>query len=356
MPYPVRLNPRLDEARVNLVRWGGQMGMTGPAPGLPRGAAWNEEDLRDFDFALCAAGIAPAATAAELDLASSWLCWGTYGDDYYPAVFGQGRNLAAAKAQNRRLLGFMPLGQPSPAPPPANPLEAGLADLWPRTASSLDEHQRRQFREAVVIMIDSWVWEIADHIINRIPDPVDYLEMRRQTFGSSLTMALARFAGGPAVPPEIYQTRPVAALEKSASDYACLLNDVFSYQKEIEFEGEIHNGVLAAQNFFNCDIGSAVGIVNDLMTARIRQFERILAVELPAISEQYHLDADARTGLDQYVQQLQDWMSAILNWHQRCDRYAEQQLRKRYHCPPGYVAGTFTGLGTQAARIPSRPA
>ena len=353
MPYPVRLNPRLDEARENLVRWGGQMGMTGPAPGLPRGAAWNEEDLRDFDFALCAAGIAPAATAAELDLASSWLCWGTYGDDYYPAVFGQGRNLAAAKAQNRRLLGFMPLGQPSPAPPPANPLEAGLADLWPRTASSLDEHQRRRFREAVVIMIDSWVWEIADHIINRIPDPVDYLEMRRQTFGSSLTMALARFAGGPAVPPEIYQTRPVAALEKSASDYACLLNDVFSYQKEIEFEGEIHNGVLAAQNFFNCDIGSAVGIVNDLMTARIRQFERILAVELPAISEQYHLDADARTGLDQYVQQLQDWMSAILNWHQRCDRYTERHLRKRYHNPPGYFAGTFTGLGTQAARIPS---
>ena len=57
------------------------------------------------------------------------------------------------------------------------------------------------------------------------------------------------------VPPEIYHTRTMRALENSAADYACLINDVFSYQKEIEFEGELHNCVLVVQNFLDCDRG-----------------------------------------------------------------------------------------------------
>ena len=43
------------------------------------------------------------------------------------------------------------------------------------------------------------------------------------------------------------------SLENAAADYACLTNDVFSYQKEIEFEGELHNGVLVVQNFLDVD-------------------------------------------------------------------------------------------------------
>jgi germacradienol/geosmin synthase len=72
--------------------------------------------------------------------------------------------------------------------------------------------------------------------------------MRRKTFGSDLTMSLSRLSHGQTVPPEIYRTRPIRALENSAADYACLLNDVFSYQKEIQFEGEIHNCILVVQN------------------------------------------------------------------------------------------------------------
>jgi germacradienol/geosmin synthase len=34
-------------------------------------------------------------------------------------------------------------------PPPANPFETGLADLWIRTASPMTIDQRRQFRQGV---------------------------------------------------------------------------------------------------------------------------------------------------------------------------------------------------------------
>jgi germacradienol/geosmin synthase len=350
MPYPFRPNPRLEIARENLIGWSRQMGIIGPAPGVPREAAWTEADLRLFDYALCSAGLVPQAGQPELDLASCWLCWASYGDDFYPAVFGLGRNLVGARAQNRRLLALMPLDA-GPAPAPAGPLEAGLHDLWNRSTPPMTPAARMNLRDAVMAMVESWIWELAGEIGNRIPDPVDYLEMRRRTFGCSLTMTLARLASGPRLPEAIFAAQAMAVLEETASDYACLLNDVFSYQKEIEFEGQVHNGVLSVQQFLNCDLRSAVGIVNDLMTARLRQFERTVAQELPELADQHALDADGRHALRQYVTQLQDWLASIMHWHRNCGRYSEQHLRQRYGDPPARPIGALTGLGTQAARL-----
>lgn len=55
------------------------------------------------------------------------------------------------------------------------------------------------------------------------------------------------------MPDEVYRSGPMRSLENAAADYACLMNDVFSYRKEIEYEGEIHNALLVVQNFFDCD-------------------------------------------------------------------------------------------------------
>jgi germacradienol/geosmin synthase len=300
---------------------------------------------------LCAAGIAPAADQPELDLGSAWLCWGTYGDDYYPAAFGRGRNPAPAKAQNRRLLALMPLDAGAQAPPPANPLERGLADLWARTAASLAIGQKHEFREAVAVMVDSWLWELDGRFLHRIPDPVDYLEMRRHTFGCLLTKSLARIGRGGQVPPEIWQTRTLQALEDTAANYACLLNDIYSYQKEIEFEGEIFNGVLAVQDFLGCSTGQAIEVVHDLMTSRMRQFERIVTAELPALCDEHDLGQPTRDALYQRAQELQDWMAAIAHWHAHCGRYRETDLISRYRARPRPAAGRPSGLGTSAARI-----
>ncbi len=362
MPYQLVLNPHLDQAREHLVRWSRALGLLRPAPGMPRTAAWTEDDLRAFDFALCAAGINPDASADELDLASCWLCWGTYGDDYFPSVFGRSKNMSGARAQHRRLAAFMPLDDPGHAPAPAGPLEASLGDLWARTVPSMTAGQRRQFRDAVMVMLDAWLWELADEMINRIPDPVDYVEMRRQTFGSALTMTLTRMAHGVNVPPEIFQTRVMQSLENAASDYACLMNDVFSYQKELEFEGEAHNAILSVRDFLGCGSADAVKVVSDLMTARMRQFERVQEAEVPALVELYQLDQQAKDSLDAYLEQLQHWLSGILNWHRGCDRYPEAALLRRYGAAPSRVGGPagapgfgtlagIAGLGTSAARL-----
>jgi germacradienol/geosmin synthase len=347
MPYTARVNANLERSRQHCIDWARQMGMLESLPGGI--GIWDEENLALFDFAVCAARIHPDASGPELNQSSAWLTWGTYGDDYFPAVFGSTGDMAAAKVFNARLPMFMPLNCGT-TPPPANAVEKGLADLWMRTAFPMPMAHRRQFRQGVEAMTTSWLWELANHIQHRIPDPVDYVEMRRKTFGSDLTMNLARITRAARIPPEVFRTRAVRALENSAQDYACFTNDIFSYQKEIEFEGELHNCVLVVQKFLDVGRGRAVSVVNDLMTSRMRQFEHIIATELPFLMDELGLDAYARKALDEYIVGLQDWMAGILDWHLLSGRYPEPALRRRYRRPPQRLARP-TGLGASAAVI-----
>ena len=187
---------------------------------------------------------------------------------------------------------------------------------------------RRLFRRAIEDMTESWLWELANQTQNRIPDPIDYVEMRRKTFGSDLTMSLSRLTQEDGIPPEVFRTRTMQNIDNSAADYACLTNDVFSYQKEIEFEGELNNGVLVVQNFLNCDIPQAVAIVNDLMTSRAKQFQHIVATELPGLCNDFNLDSSARKKLYDYIKRLEQWMCGVLRWHRAVDRYKEFELRQ----------------------------
>jgi germacradienol/geosmin synthase len=350
MPFASRLSPHLPAARRNGLAWGREMGFLAPQPGVPGSYIWDEHKLAAFDFALCAAGLHPDGDAAGLDLATQWLTWGTYGDDYYPAVFGRRRDLAGARAATERLPAFMPLDG-TPPPPPANALERGLADLWRRTARPMRADARSAFRDSVERMTAAWLWELGNQAQHRVPDPVDYIEMRRLTFGADMTMTLSRLSRGRTLPPDVYASGPLMSLEHAAADYAALVNDVFSYQKEIEYEGELHNGILVTEAFFGCGRDPALGIVADLLRSRMRQFLHIAAHELPVLCDDLELDEDARTALARYVRELEDWMSGILNWHRGCRRYDEDELRR----PPGagrVLAGP-TGLGTAAARFSS---
>ncbi|TDD83393.1 terpene synthase family protein [Actinomadura rubrisoli] len=346
MPYPARVNPHRERARQNVIAWCGAMGMYEPLPRHPV-PLWTAERLAGFEFAICAASLDPDASPEALDLGTQWLAWGTFGDDYFPAVFNRDRDMAGAKIFNARVPGFMPLDCGA-TPVPENPFEQGLADLWHRTASPMGARGRAEFREAVEHMVESWLWELNNHLQGRVPDPVDYLEMRRRTFGSELTMALSRIEHAAEIPAEVFQTRTLREIDASVMDVGCLINDVFSYQKEMEYEGEVNNGVLAVENFLDCGRDEALPIVNDLMSARRRQFEHLVSAELPVLSDELALDDTARAGLAAYVEELRDWIAGILKWHHETHRYDER--------PPQRTTGPSrlfkpTGLGTSAFHL-----
>ncbi|MFE3580856.1 terpene synthase family protein [Streptomyces vinaceus] len=352
MPFPLTLSPHLDLARRELVLWSRQMGLLEPQPGDPGSDIWDEDKLVGMDFALCAAGIDPDATPEALCLAAQWLTWGTYADDYYPKVFAGSKSPAAARAATDRLVSMIPV-DPAEAPEPFTAMERGLKELWARTAAGMGPAVRAEFRGHLVGMLDSWVWEIGNAVVNRIPDPVDYAEMRRFTFGTYMTMFLAKLGHeGDGVPPEVHRDGVMRSLESAAADVGCITNDLFSYQKEIEVEGEVHNHVLVTQNFFDIDYPRAFAIVADLMVQRTKEFEHIRDHQLPVLYEDRGLDARARASLDAYVRELEDWMAAVLNWHRSVRRYRDEDLHpKTGGSTPGARLGQSSSFGMAAARI-----
>ncbi|MFT7840933.1 germacradienol/geosmin synthase [Saccharothrix sp. BKS2] len=348
MPYPLALSPHWKDALDHNVEWCGAMGIYDDVPGI-----WTPEKVRGYDYALCSAGIDPDGTLDQITLSSDWLAWGTYGDDYYPYVYGRSPDLAAAKVATERLKQFMPVEGESPITP-ANPLERGLADLWRRTADPMPVGYREDFRHAVAKMIDAWLWELHNQRLNRIPDPIDYVEMRRRTFGSDLTKSLAKFGHGNTVPPEVYRTRVVQNMENAASDYAWMINDLVSYRKEVQYEGELHNLVLVVRNFLDVGFKRAYQVVHDLQTARMEQFQHIVDIELPALFEDLDLDRPARDTLLKYAAELQDWMAAIVEWHFKTYRYGDAALEE-HNRPrePVVIRSPLgpTGLGTSSTRL-----
>jgi germacradienol/geosmin synthase len=354
-PFELRLNPHLDATRRNAADWAERMGFLAPDPALSGSGLWNRRQFIGFDFALCSAGIDPDGTGPELDLSADWLAWGTYGDDFYPAAFGRGRDLSAAIEQHRRLLACMPLDL-GVAPPAANSLELGLQDLWQRTASAFDERARAEFRTAVERMLEGWLWELHTEGQNRVPDPVDYVEMRRDAFGSDLTMSLARLRAGRTVPDEVWNARPLKWMEAAAMDAVCLLNDVVSYHKEIEYEGQLVNGVVVIEEYLGVDRCEAVRLAAALADARIEQFEMVEANDLPGVAEEYGLDADAKAAVESYAEDLRNWIAAIHKWHlDGTDRYDEATLRRQYDFGPGSTAPHGVGRFLEAGGAGEAP-
>jgi germacradienol/geosmin synthase len=358
-PFPLRISPHVESVRRHAVDWAEQMGFLRPDPALPGSGLWNRRQFEGFDFGPCSAAIDPEATPEELDASTDWLAWGTYGDDYYPAVFGRGRHLGAAIAQHNRLIEFMPLDLGA-TPVPANPIELGLADLWRRTAAGFDERARAEFRLSVEDMLEGWLWELHQEGQNRVPDPVDYVEMRRQTFGADMTMSLARLRAGRGIPVGVWKSGPLQAMELSAMDALGLLNDLCSYQKEIEYEGQLINGVVVVEEYLGCGRDEAVAVVAALANARLEQFEMVGATELPGLIEDFGLDEEGRKALEAYVEGMRNWVAAVQYWHlDVTDRYREGTLKRQFGFGPGstaaYGVGRFLEAGRgEAAAVPAR--
>jgi len=345
MPFQVELSPHLEGARGRLTPWAHRMGV------LQEGI-WDEDKLVAYDLPLCAAGMDPDATPEALDLSSQWLAWGTYGDDYYPLVFGNRRDFGGAKLCTERLSACM-TAEGEEVPVPTNGMERGLIDLWARTTAEMTPDQRHAFKAAVTTMTESWLWELSNQLQHRIPDPIDYLEMRRATFGADVTKNLCRLGLGPEIPPEVYRSGAVRSLENAAIDYAMLTNDVFSYQKEVQYEGEVHNAILVVQNFFGCDYPTALRVIHDLMTQRMQQFQHVAANELPVLYEDFKLSPEVREAMGVYAVELQNYMAGILKWHQDCHRYGAADLARRAHgfVPDQVPALPLTWTGTPVSAV-----
>jgi germacradienol/geosmin synthase len=215
----------------------------------------------------------------------------------------------------------------APSPPPANVLERSLLDLWARTARVLPRAGLRQLRSSTETMFRAWAWEVSNHVLHRIPDPIDYVTMRPRTLGADIMLDLLHLGLRGEVPEKVVGSLAMRSLDFAAVTYTGLMNDICSYVREIEFDGELHNGVLVAEKLLRVDVDAAILLVNDLLTARIRQFDQVVDLELPALADEHDLGASQRAALDAYVERLRNWMAGMLDWHRSSGRHEQSRVR-----------------------------
>jgi germacradienol/geosmin synthase len=346
MPWQAAENPHLDTARRHAKAWAYEMGMIGPLAVRGDGV-WTDARYDSLELPLFAALTHPLAEQDELHLLTLWDVWAFALDDHFFTTFKTGRDLVGARAFIAGLREFMP-EDCGPTPPPLNCVERGLGDLWVRTAPGLPADMRAGFPRHVLAFAEGNLWELANTVQNRIPDPVDYTEMRRQTAGTELSTSLGFLLARSAISPDLLAAEPLRQLVIAFADNVDFRNDIFSYRKEIEFEGEVNNGVLVIQDFLNCGLQHAVEIANDIMTASLREFQRITAEDLPVMFEELGLDVTARDQVITFVRGLERWLCGDLAWYARTRRYigSDHDTGVVGHGRAG------TGLGTSAARLP----
>lgn len=345
MPYPARLNPHVDQARAHTREWAAEMGFFEIQEGHH---IWDETDLERHDYGLLCAYTHPECDGAELDLITDWYVWVFYFDDHFLELYKRTQDSEGARDYLHRLREFMPLTG-TEMPEPTNPVERGLADLWPRTVPSMSLDWRRRFAVTTQALLEESRWELANITEGRIANPIEYIEMRRKVGGAPWSANLVEHAVQAEVPAELAATRPLCVLRDTFSDGVHLRNDIFSYEREVREEGENANCILVLERFLGLDTQPAAEVVNDLLTSRVQQFEYTAVTELPLLFAEFGVSPQEQADVALYAKGLQDWQAGGHEWHLRSSRYMNKGRKSTAN--PLLAMLAPSGLGMSALRI-----
>lgn len=309
---------------------------------------WDEQDFDNHDYALLCAYTHPECDGPELDLVTDWYVWVFYFDDHFLELYKRTKDSVGAKAYLDRIPLFMPQDPGAATPTPQNPIELALVDLWARTVPGTSADWRTRFIENTRHLLLESMWELANIQGNRVANPVEYIEMRRKVGGAPWSAGLVEHAVGAELPAAIARTRAMKVLSDIFSDGVHLRNDIFSYQRELQNEGENANCILVLERFLNVPTQRAADLTNELLTSRLQQFENTALSEVPPLCAELGLTPSQCLDVAKYVRGLQDWQSGGHEWHMRSSRYMNAEVNKS---PIAEALGGPAGPGTSAANL-----
>ena len=336
--WPARLNPHLESARAHTKAWAREVGILDTPERDETPEIWSAEKFDAMDYALLCSYTHPDTPSEELDLVTDWYVWVFYFDDHFLDVYKRPGDEEGGRAYLQRLPLFMPLDLTAVPPEPSNPVERGLADLWYRTVPSKTPEWRLRFHQATKHLLDESDWELRNINADRVANPIEYIEMRRKVGGAPWSAHLVEHANFVEVPDRISDSRPMRVLKESFADAVHLRNDLFSYDREVNDEGELSNCVLVLERFLDITTQEAADLTNEVLTSRIYQFENTTLTELPMLFLEFGISPVEQQAVALYVKGLQDWQSGGHEWHMRSSRYMNAGAAEE--APPPILGGT----------------
>ena len=97
----------------------------------------------------------------------------------------------------------------------------------------------RRFFTSTKHLLDESDWELRNINAQRVANPIEYIEMRRKVGGAPWSAHLVEHANFVEVPDRVWAAPADAGAKETFADAVHLRNDLFSYDREVNDEGEL---------------------------------------------------------------------------------------------------------------------
>ncbi|GAA3029570.1 terpene synthase family protein [Actinokineospora globicatena] len=191
LPFPLRVNPHWDAARLRNLDWVREHGLVGGERSVRWYSSWDMPLLAAYGF--------PDATGPGLDLCTDAMAFFFVFDDQFDGPLGRAPDQVARVCQ--RLIDIVHGAQAG-----HDPCSSAFADLWRRSTDSAAAGWSTR-------VAHEWEYYFAAHAheaINRLrgtPGDVEqYLQVRRGIAGTALPVSLGERAAGITVAPAAFHS------------------------------------------------------------------------------------------------------------------------------------------------------
>ncbi|MGW7518079.1 terpene synthase family protein [Streptomyces sp. NPDC054796] len=290
-PFHPDQHPACHDIRAFCREWADRHGLN--AEGI-----WDDAYIVRCDFGLYGARLFPYALPERVYFGALWGMWAFYVDDVCVRRLASARDEAVDDIH--RLDEF--LHRPEQ---PRDAVERGLQDIlamgrrWmsPVWNARFLHHMRETFFEGIL-------WELSTRTV---PDFAEQLTYRRKTISVQTICDQIELSIGQELPDEIYTSNDMQSLRWAATDWAGLLNDLVSHDKEVRDGEGAYNAVSA--------MASLVGEeqARDRLIRLINQRGDRMAELIPRFA---HSEATAG-----FVRSLAACMAGWLAWQHETTRY-----------------------------------
>ncbi|MCJ1263853.1 hypothetical protein MMC22_003723 [Lobaria immixta] len=189
--------------------------------------------------------------------------------------------------------------------PQCSPLVEAHNSIWFRIAKKASKGARERFVRAMRDYCNGALDQVQTQVQRVVLDPKNFLETRRQSVGVTPLFAMIEYFYDLDLPNEVFEHPSMIEMEKVATDFVLIHNDMLSYSKE-QREGCDHN-LVALYRSAGMGPQEAFDQMGELLKVRLRGWYLALA-DLPQWGEAID------TQVQKYIEAVQDVVLANLNW------------------------------------------
>ncbi|KAI6008809.1 isoprenoid synthase domain-containing protein [Pisolithus orientalis] len=304
-PYPLRLNPYLDDILHDSDKW------------LVEVCGFSEDSLersKAAKSALLSATYYPDADAPRLRVCADWLALLFNVDDWFDEY-----DLGDARALWQTCLDVF--RDPNLRTEKRSVLM--VKSFFDRFRQTAGPGCTERFIHGFYLFFAASEREVERRSKGYIADLESYIAYRRDTSACKPCYAMIEYAVGIDLPDEVVSHPAIMAMGEAANDMISWSNDIYSYNKE-QARGDIHNLVMILMYEQGLDLQGAVDAAGAYWEAALQRFEDNFTI-LPT----WGSPVDQNVAI--YVQGLRDMVIGSLHWSFDAERYfgkQGQQIKK----------------------------